>query len=137
MDLFRTFDYIDHEFPVEKFHVYGFSRNAPKVIHSYLSKMWQRIKINGLLKIWKAIQKRFLQGSILGPLLLTFSRMVYSLWWIDPKYALRRWCNNFRMWFEIECVIDSVKRFFQNCFTNWLLFLWEMFVEMPLFQMNL
>ena len=69
MDLSKGFDCIDHELLIAKVHAYGLSRNALKMIHSYVSKRLQRVKINGSFNTWKEVNKGVPQGSVLGPLL--------------------------------------------------------------------
>ena len=42
----KAFDTINHDFPIGKLHVYGFSKVYLKLIKSYLSNRWQRTKVN-------------------------------------------------------------------------------------------
>ena len=67
MDLSKAFDCIDLELLIAKLHC--LSRNALKMIHNYLSKRLQRVKINGSFSIWKEVDKGVPQGSVLEPLL--------------------------------------------------------------------
>ena len=46
MDLSKAFDTISHDLLIAKLHAYGFSRNALKLVHSYLNDRWQRTNIN-------------------------------------------------------------------------------------------
>ena len=46
MDLSKAFDTINHELLVAKLHAYGFDKNSLRVIFSYLTDRWQRVKIN-------------------------------------------------------------------------------------------
>ena len=69
MDRSEAFDCTDYELLIAKLHAYGFTRNALKMIHSYLSKMQERVKINGSFSTWKEAHKAVSQGSVLGPLL--------------------------------------------------------------------
>ena len=50
-------------------HAYGFEYNAIKLIYNYLSKRFQRVRINSTYSIWLEILFGVPQGSILGPLL--------------------------------------------------------------------
>ena len=68
-DLSKAFDYLPHEFLIAKLHSHGFSLNALRLIHSYLSNRRQRTKINESYSSWEEILFDVPQGSILGPLL--------------------------------------------------------------------
>ena len=57
MDLSKAFDCIDHELLIAKLYAYGLYRNALKMIHSYLSKRLQRVKINGSLSHGRKLTK--------------------------------------------------------------------------------
>ena len=69
MDLSKAFDTLNHDLLIAKLHAYGFSRNALKLIKSYLSNRWQRTKINNSYSSWIELLRGVPQGSILGPLL--------------------------------------------------------------------
>ena len=45
MDLSKAFDTINHELLIAKLHAYRFDKNALKLIFSYISDRWQRIKL--------------------------------------------------------------------------------------------
>ena len=68
-DLSKAFDCLSHELLIAKLHAYGFSLNALRLVHSYLTNRKQRIKINTKYSSWEEILFRVPQGSILGPLL--------------------------------------------------------------------
>ena len=55
MDLSKAFDTLDHDLLVAKLHAYGFSNNALRLIKSYLSDRWQRVKINNPYTTWSAL----------------------------------------------------------------------------------
>ena len=46
MGLSKAFHTINYELLIAKLHAYGFSTDALKLIFSYISKRWQRTKIN-------------------------------------------------------------------------------------------
>ena len=46
MDLSKAFDTINHELLIAKLYAYGLSKDALKLIHSYMSDPWQRTKID-------------------------------------------------------------------------------------------
>ena len=67
MDLSKAFDTINHELLIAKLHAYGFSIDALKIVHSYLSDRWIRTKVDGSYSTWKQILSGMPQGSVNGP----------------------------------------------------------------------
>ena len=63
MDLTKAFDTIDHDLLIAKLHAYGFSKNALRLMKSYLSDRWQRVKINNSYSSWSALLVGVSQGS--------------------------------------------------------------------------
>ena len=68
-DLSKAFACLPHELLIAKLHSYGFSLNALRLIHSYLTNRRQGSKINESYSSWEEILFDVPQGSILGPLL--------------------------------------------------------------------
>ena len=69
MDLSKAFDTINHELLIAKLHAYGFSKQALKIVLSYMSDRWQRTKINKSFSSWSVLLQGVPQGSVLGPIL--------------------------------------------------------------------
>ena len=69
MDLSKAFDTINHELLIARLHAYGFSKQALKILFSYMSDRWQRTKINKFFSSWSALLQGVPQGSVLGPIL--------------------------------------------------------------------
>ena len=57
----KPFDCITHDLIVAKLRAYGFDRSSLKLMNSYLTNRYQRVKIN--------ISYGVPQGSIVGPVL--------------------------------------------------------------------
>ena len=68
-DLSKAFDCISHDLLIAKLAAYGFHLNALRLLHSYLSDRYQRVRVNSNYSSWSGIICGVLQGSILGPLL--------------------------------------------------------------------
>ena len=73
-DLSKAFDYVNHDILLEKLKFYGISGNANKLLNSYLTNRYQRVKIKDTHTInycseWDNVRQGVLQGSVLGPLL--------------------------------------------------------------------
>ena len=72
MDLSKAFDSIPHELIIAKLHAYGFDENALVLIHSYLKKRKQSVRINNVYSSFQHIVSGVPQGSVLGPIIFNF-----------------------------------------------------------------
>ena len=55
VDLSKVFDTINHELLIAKLYVYGLSKDAFKLIFSYMPDRWQRFKIKKYFSSWSAL----------------------------------------------------------------------------------
>ena len=70
-DLSKAFDRLPYDLLIAKLHAYGLDMPSLKLLHSYLTKRRQRVKINNTYSSWSEILFGVPQGSILGPLLFS------------------------------------------------------------------
>ena len=71
-DLSKAFDCLWHDLLIAKLYANGFSCDSLKLIYSYLTNRFQRVRINGSFSKWIRIIFGVPQGSILGPPLFNF-----------------------------------------------------------------
>ena len=83
IDLSKAFECLPHD----KLHAYGLDMPSLKLLHSYLTKRRQRVKINNTYSSWSEILFGVPQGSILGPLL--FNVFLCDLFFLYPILVLR------------------------------------------------
>ena len=70
MDLSEAFDTLNHDLLIAKLHVCAFDIKTLKLLHSYLTKKWQRTKINSIFSTWSKLLQGVPQVSVLGLILL-------------------------------------------------------------------
>ena len=72
MDLSKAFDSIQHKLIIAKLHAYGFDENALVLIHSYLRKRKQSVRINNVYSSFQQIVSGVPQGPVMGPIIFNF-----------------------------------------------------------------
>ena len=68
-DLSKAFDCLLHDLLIAKLKAYGFDHQSLKLINSYLTGRFQRVKLNGSYSEWNPIEFGVPQGSNLRHLL--------------------------------------------------------------------
>ena len=68
MDLSKAFDTMNHDLLIAKLGAYGFQKDGPSFMKSYLTKRRLRLRVNSNFSAWERIISGVPQGSILGPL---------------------------------------------------------------------
>ena len=91
-DLSKAFDCLPHELLIAKLHAYGVDISSLKLLHSYLTKQKQRLKLNGTYSLWSEILFRGPQGSILGPLL--FNIFLCDLFQFFPDVDIANYADD-------------------------------------------
>ena len=86
-DLSKAFDCLDHNLMIAKLNEYGFDYNAVKLVHSYLTNRYQRVKVNSCHSSWTEIINGVPQGSILGPLIFNIYLSDLFLFFKDSHLA--------------------------------------------------
>ena len=92
MDLSRAFVSVTHGLLIAKFHAYGASTTACKLLASYLSNRFQRIKLNGDKSEWLRMTRGFPHGSILG--LLLFNIFFNDIFYFHEKCNLYNYADD-------------------------------------------
>ena len=91
-DLSKAFDCLTRELLIAKLHAYGVDIPSLKLLHSYLTKRKQRVKLTGTYSSWLEIVFGVPQGSILGPLL--FNIFLCDLFQFFPDLNITNYADD-------------------------------------------
>ena len=72
-DMSKAFDCLPHDLLIAKLHAHGLDMPSLKLLHFYLTKRRQRVKINNTYSSWSETLFEVPQRSFLGPLLFNIS----------------------------------------------------------------
>ena len=88
IDLSKAFDSICHNLLLAKLKAYGVHDSAIKLIQSYLSGRFQRVKCNGKVSDWLPLRCGVPQGSLLRSTFFKISLWMMSITQLDlPSYV--------------------------------------------------
>ena len=100
MDPSKAYDAINHGVLITKLKAYGFSKEAPKLMKSYLKNRKQKVQINNKFSSERDVIAGVLQGSIDGPLI--FNLFMNDLIFFKERCTLSNYANDSNLSFSGE-----------------------------------
>ena len=92
IDLSKAFDCLPHDLIIAKLHAYGFDKASLRLMHSYLTDRYQRVKINNSYSLWSLIKHGVPQSSILGHIL--FDIFVYGMFFMIDNIDIASYADD-------------------------------------------
>ena len=92
IDLSKAFSCLPHDLIIAKFHAYGFDKASLRLMHSYFTDRYQRVKINNFYRLWSLIRHGVPQGSILG--LILFNIFLGDMFFIIDNIHIACYAND-------------------------------------------
>ncbi len=86
LDLSKAFDSLPHGLLIAKLRAYGLNEDFLRLMESYLTEQYQRVKIDDSYSYWEQIINRVPQGSILG--LILFNIFINDFFYITVSQKL-------------------------------------------------
>ena len=70
-DLSKAFHFLPHDPIIAKLHTYGFDKSSLRLMYSYFTGRYQRVKNNNSYTLWSLSKHELPQSSVFSPTLFT------------------------------------------------------------------